>query len=82
MTDVFLARSVEKDIEDLANDLRDRVKDGLRDAADRPDRQLKNLSNREGYSVRIGDYRAIVDWDKANDRINVVDFGHRRNIYD
>jgi mRNA interferase RelE/StbE len=82
MTDVFLAQSVRDDIEDLPNDIRDRVKEGLRDAAARPDRQLKNLSNREGYSVRIGDYRAIVDWDKAEDRINVVDFGHRRNIYD
>jgi mRNA interferase RelE/StbE len=82
MTDVFLARSVEKAIEDLPADDRDRVKAKLRDAADRPDRLLKNLSNREGYSVRIGDYRAIVDWDKAADRIDVVDFGHRRNIYD
>jgi len=82
MTDVFLARSVEKAIEDLPNDVRDRVKAKLRDAADRPDRLLKNLSNREGYSVRIGDYRAIVDWDKQEDRINVVDFGHRRNVYD
>lgn len=82
MTDVFLAQSVRDDIDDLPNDVRDRVKAKLRDAADRPDRLLKNLSNREGYSVRIGDYRAIVDWDKAADRINVVDFGHRRNVYD
>lgn len=82
MTDVFLAKSVRDDIENLPNDVRDRVKAKLRDAAARPDRQLKNLSDCEGYSVRIGDYRAIVDWDKANDRINVVDFGHRRNVYD
>ena len=82
MTDVFLAESVRDDIDDLPNDIRDRVKAKLRDAADRPDRLLNSLSNREGYSVRIGDYRAIVDWDKAADRIDVVDFGHRRNIYD
>jgi mRNA interferase RelE/StbE len=82
MTDVFLAESVRDDIDDLPNDIRDRVKAKLRDAADRPDRLLNSLSNREGYSVRIGDYRAIVDWDKQEDRINVVDFGHRRNVYD
>ena len=82
MTDVFLAESVQDDIDDLPNDIRDRVKAKLRDAADRPDRLLNSLSNREGYSVRIGDYRAIVDWDKQEARINVVDFGHRRNVYD
>ena len=82
MTDVFLAESVRDDIDDLPNDIRDRVKAKLRDAADRPDRLLNSLSNREGYSVRIGDYRAIIDWDKQEDRINVVDFGHRRNVYD
>ena len=82
MTDVFLAESVRDDIDDLPNDIRDRVKAKLRDAAERPDRLLNSLSNREGYSVRIGDYRAIVDWDKQEDRINVVDFGHRRNVYD
>ena len=82
MADFLLAKSVERAINDLPADEKDRVKEKLADAGERPDRQLKKLSNRDDYSVRIGDYRAIVDWDKVEDTLYVTDFGHRRNIYD
>lgn len=82
MADVLLAESVESAIDDLPADRKERVKKKLSDAGERPDRQLKKLSNRDDYSVRIGEYRAIVDWDKAEDTLYVTDFGHRRNVYD
>lgn len=82
MADVRLAVSVRDELEDLPADTRERVKQKLRDAGDRPDRHLKRLRERNGYRLRIGDYRAIIDWDRDENVLYVVDFGHRRNIYD
>lgn len=82
MADVRLAVSVQEQLNDVPADLRERVKDKLRDAGNRPDHYLKRLSNRDDYSVRIGDYRAIVEWDKADGVLYVTDFGHRDGVYD
>jgi mRNA-degrading endonuclease RelE of RelBE toxin-antitoxin system len=40
------------------------------------------MSGRDDYSIRVGDYRALADWDKADDAIYVTEVGHRRNVYD
>jgi mRNA interferase RelE/StbE len=82
MADVRLAVSVRDELEDLPADTRDRVKQKFRDAGDRPDRHLKQLQGRDDYRLRIGDYRAVIDWDRDDDVLYVTDFGHRRNIYD
>ncbi|MBI2047005.1 type II toxin-antitoxin system RelE/ParE family toxin [Candidatus Pacearchaeota archaeon] len=36
----------------------------------------------EGAKLRIGDYRLVVDIDKANQTINILKIGHRKNIYE
>jgi mRNA interferase RelE/StbE len=82
MADVRLSVSIRDELEDLPADTRDRVKQKLRDAGERPDRHLKPLQGRDGHRIRIGDYRTIVNWDRDDDVLYVVDFGHRRNIYD
>jgi mRNA interferase RelE/StbE len=82
VADVRLAVSVRDALQKLPTDTRERVTQKLRDAGARPDRHLKRLSNRDDYRVRIGDYRAIVDWDRQEDVLYVTEFDHRRNIYD
>ena len=82
MAEVRLAVSVRDELKDYPADRRERIKQKLRDAGERPDRHLKRLSNRDDYSIRIGDYRALVDWDKQEDVLYVTKLGHRRNIYD
>lgn len=82
MADVRLAVSVRDELEDLPADVRDRVTEKLRDAGDHPDRHLKRLRGRDDYRLRIGDYRAIIDWNRDENVLYVTDFGHRRNIYD
>lgn len=82
MADVRLAVSVRDTLQDYPADRRERIKEKLRDAGERPDRHLKQLSNREDYSIRIGDYRALVDWDKQDGVLYVTKVGHRRNVYD
>jgi mRNA interferase RelE/StbE len=82
MADVFLSQTAQSQLDALADDVANRIRDKLRDAGDRPDRQLRGLTGRDGYSIRIGDYQALADWDKADDAIYVTEIGHRRNVYD
>jgi mRNA interferase RelE/StbE len=82
MADVFLSQTVNEQLDDLPNDVANRIRDKLRDAGERPDRQLRQMSGRDDYSIRVGDYRALADWDKADDAIYVTEIGHRRNVYD
>ena len=34
------------------------------------------------WKIRVGDYRAIYEIDKASGRVTVLFIGHRKNVYD
>jgi mRNA interferase RelE/StbE len=42
----------------------------------------KKLRGRDGYRIRVGDYRVIYDISDTILFIEVIDLGHRKNIYD
>lgn len=42
---------------------------------------IKKLSDRDGYRLRVGDYRVIYEIDKLRDELVVVSVGHRREVY-
>lgn len=82
MPDVFVDVDVREQITDLPADLADRVRDRLKAAGENPTHYLNSLTGSDRFAVRIGDYRAIVRWDRDEDALYVVGFGHRRNVYD
>jgi mRNA interferase RelE/StbE len=82
MTEVRVAESVLGRINNLDDHEKERVKEKISDAADHPDHYLKPLTGDEGYRIRAGDYRVLVDWDKADDVLYVTDFGKRDGVYD
>jgi len=81
MTEVHVAENVLDRIEKLDEHEKERVKSKIHDAADNPDHYLKPLTGDEGYRIRVGDYRVILDWDKTEDVLYVTDFGKRDGIY-
>lgn len=44
-------------------------------------RQSLKLRDREGYRLRVGDYRVIYEVDEAETVITVLQIGHRQSIY-
>ena len=60
------------------------VKDALRKAVEDPERELEILSDYAYHKLRVGDYRALIDWEKEadDDILWVFAVGHRRNVYD
>ena len=63
----------------------ERILTGLDKLAEDPDRQdldVISLTNRNGYRLKIGTYRAIYERDDEIRLIAVFRIRHRKNIYD
>jgi mRNA interferase RelE/StbE len=82
MADVEVSERAADWLEDAEPDVRDRTLSKLEDAAGFPDHFLKRLRGRQEYRLRVGDYRVIVDWRRAEELLFVREIGHRRNVYD
>jgi mRNA interferase RelE/StbE len=80
MTDVLLSQRARDRLADLDPKPRGRIKDALREID--PERDLSPLAGEDAYKLRVGDYRAIVDWERDGDTVKMLTVGHRRNIYD
>ena len=80
MTDVLLSETARDRLADLEADVRERIKDALREI--NPDRDLSRLSGEGVYKCRVGDYRVIADWDRQEDTVYVLTVGHRSTVYD
>jgi mRNA-degrading endonuclease RelE of RelBE toxin-antitoxin system len=40
------------------------------------------LEEIDGFKLRVGDYRAIIDVDNSTKTIKVLKVGHRKNVYE
>ena len=79
---VVVQRRAQKRIVRFPSRVQDRIEKALRDLADEPRPQgSRKLRGREGWRIRIGDYRAIYEIDDETQKVLVLDIGHRRDIY-
>jgi mRNA interferase RelE/StbE len=69
-------------ISKLEKEIRERIWNKLQQCKEDPFRFLEHLEEIEGYKLRIGDYRLIIDIDNSNKTLKVLKVGHRKNIYD
>jgi mRNA interferase RelE/StbE len=77
----FSERAAEQ-LENLETETAERIVSKLDDVTWNPDHYLRALSEREGYRLRVGDYRVLIDWQRDEGLLFVREVGHRRNIYD
>lgn len=68
-------------LEQYETEAAERVVDKLEEVVDFPDHFLDRLRNHPGYKLRVGDFRVLVDWDKDDETIYVIDVFERRNEY-
>ena len=71
-----------KQLKKLDEDIRRRIIATLERIRIRPEAYLRKLVGDDGYRLRVGDYRVIVDLDKEKLIILVLRIGHRRNVYE
>ena len=79
---VSILRRAQKELSNLPAGAFERVRDALRSLANEPrPTGCKKLKGREGWRIRVGDYRVIYKIDDAQQTIVVVHIGHRRDGY-
>lgn len=79
---IFLKRSAEKELNNLPEKLHDRIVKRLYSlqVTPRPN-NAKKLRGREGYRIRVGDYRVLYVVDEKQKRIEVYSVAHRKDVY-
>lgn len=79
---VRLKRSAEKELKNLPTRTHDKVINILLSLKENPfPRNSKKLRGREGYRIRIGDYRILYLIDESNKNIEVISVAHRKEVY-
>ncbi len=82
MYTVNLKKSVEKELDNLPLKIHDRIISCLILLKENPrPHRVKKLSGREGYRIRIGDYRILYIIDDKDEIVEIISIGHRKDIY-
>ncbi len=66
----------------LESNIKVRIWNKLQQCKENPFHFLEHLEEIEGYKLRVGDYRIIIDVDKTNQILHILKAGHRKNIYE
>jgi mRNA interferase RelE/StbE len=79
---VKLKRSAEKELDKLPSKIHDKVINILLLLKENPfPHNFKKLRGREGYRIRVGDYRILYLIDEPSKNIEVISVAHRREVY-
>ncbi|MCF8338671.1 MAG: type II toxin-antitoxin system RelE/ParE family toxin [Bacteroidales bacterium] len=80
--EVFITKTVQKQLKKLPNKIADKLETQMLQLEDNPrPTHCKKLSGREAYRIRVGNYRFIYIIKDKILLVNVIKVGHRKNIY-
>ena len=80
--EVIFSKSVQKELDRLSDDISNRILRRLSGLETNPrPADVKKLKGREGWRIRVGDYRVIYEINDSARQIIVVTIGHRRDVY-
>lgn len=77
----FEKRALE-DFNKLEKQIKERIWNKLQLCKEAPFRFLEHLEEIQGFKLRVGDYRIIIDIDNLNKILKILKIGHRKNIYE
>ena len=77
-----MLRRAQKALAELPKGDYERVRDVIAALASNP-RPVgcEKLVGRDGWRIRQGDYRVVSEVDDLNQRVVILDVGHRRDVY-
>jgi len=75
-----LSQTAKKNLDSLQKDIGIRILKKLRETTINPYRYVKSMAGSELFSLRVGDYRALMII--SNNKIFVVKIGHRKDVYE
>jgi len=80
---IALTKRAQKQLDKLSDNIAEPIFTAISNLADDP-RPIgyKKLKGRDGYRIRVGNYRIIYDIFDAELVVDVIDIGHRKDIYE
>jgi mRNA interferase RelE/StbE len=79
---VYLKRSAEKELDHLPEKIHDRIVNILLSLKENHiPKGVKKLKGRDGYRIRVGDFRILYIIDYSKKRIDIISIAHRREVY-
>ena len=79
--DVVLTETLVATLKKFEQEDTKRVIKKLEDIRNFPDHFLDHLKNHPGYTLRVGDFRVLIDWNKDNEMLHAIDAFDRKNEY-
>ncbi|MDY6769401.1 MAG: type II toxin-antitoxin system RelE/ParE family toxin [Candidatus Nanohaloarchaea archaeon] len=71
----------EQDLDGLDEEVAERIVTKMDAVSDYPFHFLEMLKGYPYHRLRVGDYRAVVDVDREEERLTVILVGHRDKVY-
>ncbi len=82
MYEIFILKRAIKEMGSLPEDAYRRIRDEILSLKFNPrPKGCKKLSGRDGWRIRVGDYRIIYEIDDKNKKVTVLHIGHRKYVY-
>jgi mRNA interferase RelE/StbE len=79
---VFILRRAQREVADLPTESYERIRDRIRQLANNPrPSDCHKLTGRDGWRIRVGDYRVIYEINDKDQSVVVLHVGHRRDVY-
>ncbi|MHC5855589.1 type II toxin-antitoxin system RelE family toxin [Nostoc sp.] len=80
---IVISKSVQKQIDDLPNDVAERVVEKIQNLAlePRPDGVVKLKGFDNEYRIRVGDYRVRYEIDDESQIVQLLQCKHRKDVY-
>ncbi|WP_310381765.1 type II toxin-antitoxin system RelE/ParE family toxin [Flavobacterium sp.] len=83
MYSIDFSKKAQKKLDRLSDDIANPILSAIGSLSDNPRPQgYRKLKDRKGYRIRVGDYRVIYEIFDDILLIDVIDLGHRKEIYD
>ncbi len=80
---IVLSKQAQKTLDKFSDIIAEPIFNAIADLAKNPrPKGVKKLKARDGYRIRVGNYRVIYDIYDAELVIDIITLGHRKDIYD
>lgn len=79
---VLILRRAQKELAAISKPDYGRVQDAVTALAENPrPSNCKKLVGREGWRIRVGDYRVVYEVEDTKQIVTILHIGHRRDVY-
>ncbi len=79
---IQILRRAQKELAQLPKQEYERIKEAVQNLSqDARPSGCKKLTGREGWRLRVGDYRVLYEIDDAQNKLTILHIGHRRDVY-